>query len=129
MNRVRLLRNDIAQATGGDHVRRPAEFMFDPFDERVDEAGISKEEAGLDAGSGVCPDHRFGPRQLDFGQFVSAVTGGAGNAEGSVANSAITGEETEGRQHIWWSLLLIALLLLVAESIVARRTKVARMVG
>jgi len=68
-------------------------------------------------------------RKLDFGQFVSAVTGGAGNAEGSVANSAITGEETEGRQHIWWSLLLIALLLLVAESIVARRTKVARMVG
>jgi hypothetical protein len=68
-------------------------------------------------------------RKLDFGQFVSAVTGGAGNAEGANVNSTATSEETEGRQRVWWSLLLIALLLLVTESIVARRTKVAKMVG
>jgi len=68
-------------------------------------------------------------RKLDFGQFISAVTGGAGIAEGAAANSTITSEETEGRQRVWWSLLLIATLLLVTESIVARRTKVARMVG
>jgi hypothetical protein len=68
-------------------------------------------------------------RKLDFGLFVSAVTGGAGSAEGAAANSDISREETESRQRVWWSLLLVALLLLVTESIVARKTKVAKMVG
>ena len=68
-------------------------------------------------------------RKLDFGLFISAVTGGAGNAEGVAANAAISSEETESRQRVWWSLLLVALLLLVSESIVARKTKIAKMVG
>ena len=66
--------------------------------------------------------------KLDFGQFVAGVTGGAGNAESSEAERKLGNEEVEGRQRIWWSLLMIALLLLLAESIIARRTRVVKMV-
>jgi len=67
--------------------------------------------------------------KLDFGEFVAGVTGGAGSAEGGEVTRNITREETEGRQKVWWSLLLLALILLLAESVIARRTKVAKMVG
>ena len=67
--------------------------------------------------------------KLDFGQFMAGVTGGAGNAESSEAERKLSNEEVEGRQKVWWSLLFIALLLLVTESLIARRTKVVKMVG
>ncbi|HET7286469.1 MAG TPA: hypothetical protein VFI71_03325, partial [Pyrinomonadaceae bacterium] len=67
--------------------------------------------------------------KLDFGQFVAGVTGGTGTGEGSEANRNVSGEEVEGRQRVWWSLLLLALLLLLAESVLARRTKMVKMVG
>jgi hypothetical protein len=67
--------------------------------------------------------------KLDFGQFVAGVTGGAGNAESSEADRKLSNEEVEGRQKVWWSLLFIALLLLLTESLIARRTKVVKMVG
>jgi hypothetical protein len=57
------------------------------------------------------------------------VTGGAGNAEGAEANRVYSNEEVEGRQRVWWSLLLVALLLLLAESFLARRTKMVKMIG
>ena len=67
--------------------------------------------------------------KVDFGQFVAGVTGGAGNTESSEADRKLNNEELEGRQRVWWSLLLIALLLLLTESVLARRTKVVKMVG
>jgi hypothetical protein len=67
--------------------------------------------------------------KLDFGQFLASVTGGAGNAESSEAERKLSNEELEGRQKVWWSLLLLALILLVTESLLARRTKVVKMVG
>jgi hypothetical protein len=67
--------------------------------------------------------------KLDFGQFVAGVTGGAGSAESSEANRKLSNEEVEGRQKVWWSLLFIALLLLLTESVLARRTRVVKMVG
>lgn len=67
--------------------------------------------------------------KLNFGEFMAGVTGGAGTAEGSDANRNVSGEEVEGRQKVWWSLLLLALLLLLAESVLARRTKMVKMVG
>jgi hypothetical protein len=67
--------------------------------------------------------------KLNFQEFVVGVTGGAGSAEGGVANNNLSGEEVEGRQKIWWSLLLIALVLLLAESFLARRTKMVKMIG
>ena len=67
--------------------------------------------------------------KVNFGEFVAGVTGGSGTGEGGNANSRLSGEEVEGRQRVWWSLLLLALLLLLAESVLARRTKMVKMVG
>jgi hypothetical protein len=67
--------------------------------------------------------------KVDFAQFIAGVTGGAGNAQSSEADRKLNNEELEGRQKIWWSLLLIALLLLLTESVLARRTRVVKMVG
>jgi len=67
--------------------------------------------------------------KVNFAEFVAGVTGGAGSAEGADANRNLSGEEVEGRQRVWWSLLLVALLLLLAESFLARRTKMVKMIG
>ena len=67
--------------------------------------------------------------KLNFQEFIAGVTGGAGGAEGATAGLNASGEEIEGRQKVWWSLLLFALLLLLLESVLARRTKVVKMVG
>lgn len=67
--------------------------------------------------------------KLDFAQFISGVTGGAGKAESSEAERNLSNEEVEGRQRVWWPLLLIALLLLLTESFLARRTRVVKMLG
>ena len=67
--------------------------------------------------------------KLNFAEFAVGVTGGAGTAEGAAANRNLSGEEIEGRQKVWWALLLVALLLLLAESFLARRTKMVKMIG
>jgi len=67
--------------------------------------------------------------KLDFGAFISGVTGGSGKAEGREANRSFTNEEIENRQKVWWPLLFLALLLLITESLLAQRIKVAKMVG
>ena len=67
--------------------------------------------------------------KLNFNEFVAGVTGGAGSAEGSAADRNLSNEEVEGRQKVWWSLLLVALLLLMLESFLARRTKMVKMIG
>jgi hypothetical protein len=67
--------------------------------------------------------------KLNFGEFVAGVTGGTGAGEGSDAKRNLSGVEVEGRQRVWWSLLFVALLLLLAESVLARRTKMVKMVG
>ncbi|HKG60925.1 MAG TPA: BatA domain-containing protein [Pyrinomonadaceae bacterium] len=67
--------------------------------------------------------------KLNFGEFMTGVTGGAGSAEGAGVNRNLSDEQVEGRQRVWWSLLLAALLLLLAESFLARRTKMVKMIG
>jgi len=67
--------------------------------------------------------------KINFQEFVAGVTGGAGAAEGAGAGQNLTGQEVEAKQRVWWSLLLIALGLLLVESILARRTKVVKMIG
>jgi hypothetical protein len=66
--------------------------------------------------------------KLDFAAFMNSVTGGAGKSEGREANRQSTNEEIEHRQRVWWPLLLVALLLLISESLVAQRIKMAKMV-
>jgi len=67
--------------------------------------------------------------KLNFAEFVAGVTGGAGSAEGSETSRNLSNEEVEGRQKVWWLLLLVALMLLLAESFLARRTKLVKMIG
>jgi hypothetical protein len=67
--------------------------------------------------------------KLNFAEFIAGVTGGSGNAASGEANRKSSNEEIEARQKVWWSLLLVALVLLVTESLLARRTRVVKMVG
>ena len=67
--------------------------------------------------------------KINFQEFVAGVTGGAGGAEGAGASQNLSGQEVEAKQRVWWALLVIALGLLLVESILARRTKVVKMIG
>ena len=67
--------------------------------------------------------------KLNFQEFIAGITGGAGSGEGTDANRGLSNEEVEGRQRVWWALLLVALLLLLLESFLARRTKMVKMIG
>ena len=67
--------------------------------------------------------------KLDFAAFMTGVTGGSGNGELRETDRRFSNEEIEARQKVWWPLLFAALLLLVAESLLAQRIKVAKMVG
>ena len=58
--------------------------------------------------------------KLNFAEFVAGVTGGTGAGEGNDANGNLSYEEVEGRQKVWWSLLFLALLLLM-RTVLARR--------
>jgi hypothetical protein len=67
--------------------------------------------------------------KLDFAAFMSGVSGGSGNAALRETDRRSSHEEIEGRQKVWWPLLFGALLLLVTESLLAQRIKVAKMVS
>jgi hypothetical protein len=67
--------------------------------------------------------------KLNMDEFLSSVTGGNGATEAATANDRLSDEEIEARQRIWWPLLLFALLLLITEALVARRTKIVKMIG
>jgi hypothetical protein len=67
--------------------------------------------------------------KLNTEEFLTAVTGGANASEAIVANNKLSNEEMEARQRVWWPLLLVAFLLLIAEALIARRTKMVKMIG
>ena len=68
--------------------------------------------------------------KLNVEEFVSAVTGADPKAQTSVGSSEkLSSEEIESGQRVWWMLLIAALLLFVAEAVLARRTKVAKIIG
>jgi len=41
----------------------------------------------------------------------------------------LTAEEIEGRQRLWLPLLILALCLFVAEALLARRIRIAKLIG
>ncbi len=68
--------------------------------------------------------------RLNAEEFVTA---GAGADPKSVAEAAarekLSNEEIESRQRLWWILLIVALLLFIAEGVLARRMKMARVIN
>jgi hypothetical protein len=68
--------------------------------------------------------------KLNQEEFLAAFTGGDPAAPRALDTSEReSGEEIEARQRAWWPLLLVALLVLAAESVLARRTRVVKMIG
>ena len=70
--------------------------------------------------------------KLNSDDFLAGVTGGDGGAQSAAeadGDARASGAEIEARQRVWWPLLVAALLLFAAEAVLARRTKVVRMVG
>lgn len=68
--------------------------------------------------------------KLNPEEFVATVTGAeAKDAAGAATAEKLTKEEIESRQRVWWLALIAALLLFIAEAVLSRRTKVARVIG
>jgi hypothetical protein len=67
--------------------------------------------------------------KLNLDEFLAAVTGGGQASQGVAANNRLSDTEVEARQRVWWPLLVGALLLLIAESLISRRTKIVKMIG
>ncbi len=69
--------------------------------------------------------------KLDIQGFVAAVTGADPTKAGAnaAAKEKMSNEEIESRQRVWWALLIVALLLFIAEAVLARRMKMARVIS
>src|SRR5262249_45121264 len=68
--------------------------------------------------------------KLNVEEFVASVTGADPKANASAASSEkLSNEEVESRQHWWLWLLLGALLLFISEAVLARRMKMAKVIG
>jgi hypothetical protein len=68
--------------------------------------------------------------KLNVEEFVSSVTGADPKAVSTAAaGEKLSNEELESRQKIWWLLLIAALSLFIAEAVLARRTKMAKIIG
>lgn len=69
--------------------------------------------------------------KLNLDEFAASVTNadGASAAADGGARTEVNAAEIEAQQRIWWPLLLVALLLFITESLLARRTKMTKMIG
>ncbi len=68
--------------------------------------------------------------KLDTAEFLAGVAGGDAAAPADMAaRDKLSNEEIEARQRVWWPLLFGALLLFAAELLLARRTKMVKMIG
>jgi hypothetical protein len=67
--------------------------------------------------------------KLNLEEFVSSISPKADEQLPPTSQERQTAEELEGKQRIWLPLIILALLLFVTESILARRIRVAKLVG
>jgi von Willebrand factor type A domain/Aerotolerance regulator N-terminal len=68
--------------------------------------------------------------KLNLDDFVASLTREPGDRDvPPVASPRMTAEETEARQRLWLPLLLLSLGLFVAEAALARRLRIAKLVG
>lgn len=69
-------------------------------------------------------------KRMDINEFVKTITGAdPGETTAAVANAKISDEEKESKQRVWWLLLIAALALFIAEAVIARRTKMVRVIN
>ncbi|HEX8089439.1 MAG TPA: hypothetical protein VF762_11330, partial [Blastocatellia bacterium] len=68
--------------------------------------------------------------RLDLDEFIAGVSPGpADESAPDVARSSLSAEEVEAKQRLWLPLLLLSLALFVAEALLARRIRIAKLVG
>lgn len=68
--------------------------------------------------------------KLNIEDFIAAVSGSESkDTSGNAIDNKLTKEEIESQQRVWWMLLIAALLLFVAEAFLARRIKMAKVIG
>ena len=68
--------------------------------------------------------------KLNVDDFVASLTRGPGDRDvPPVQSPRMTAEEIEARQRLWLPLLLLSLALFVAEAALARRIRIAKLVG
>jgi hypothetical protein len=70
-------------------------------------------------------------RKLDIQEFIASVSGADATTlkDTGAQGAKISNEEIESRQRVWWSLLVVALLLFLIEGILARRVKTAKVIS
>jgi len=70
-------------------------------------------------------------RKLDIQEFIASVSGADATTlkDAGAQGVKINNEEIESRQRVWWSLLVVALLLFLIEGILARRVKTAKVIS
>ncbi|MEP7274218.1 MAG: VWA domain-containing protein, partial [Acidobacteriota bacterium] len=70
-------------------------------------------------------------RKLNPQEFVAAITGTdpAAAKDGQQPAAKITNEEVESRQRLWWLMLIGALLLFIAEGVLSRRMRTAKVIN
>ena len=67
--------------------------------------------------------------KLNIDDLVASVSSGADDKSGRPAQSAgLTADEKEAKQRLWLPLLLTALVLFVAEAVIARRIRVPKLI-
>lgn len=68
--------------------------------------------------------------KLSIDELIAAISRGEGGQEIQAAQSPrLTAEETEAKQRLWLPLLITALLFFVAEAVLARRIRMAKLIG
>ncbi|MGA9770880.1 MAG: BatA domain-containing protein [Blastocatellia bacterium] len=68
--------------------------------------------------------------KLDVNEFVTSITPGVDDVNAKpVSSPHQTAEEIEAKQRLWLPLLVLALLFFVAEAVLARRIRIAKLVG
>jgi hypothetical protein len=68
--------------------------------------------------------------KLNIDEFKGAISQGeADSGVQPLQSPRLTAEETEAKQRLWLPLLVAALLLFVAEALIARRIRMAKLIG
>jgi aerotolerance regulator-like protein/VWA domain-containing protein len=68
--------------------------------------------------------------KLSVDEFVASISPAPGDSNAQLAQSSgLTAEEKEAAQRLWLPLLLMALVLFVAEAVIARRVRVPKLIS